>query len=41
MLTFSAFEMYEFQATQKGTQTHPGDTFDLHYSLLMPIPHTN
>jgi hypothetical protein len=41
MLTFSAFEMYEFHTTQEGTRTHPGDTFDLDYSLLTPIPRTN
>jgi hypothetical protein len=40
-LTFSAFEMYEFHTTQEGTPTHPGDTFDLDYSLLTPIPNTN
>jgi hypothetical protein len=33
--------MYEFHTTQEGTQTHPGDTFDLDYSLLTPIPRTN
>jgi hypothetical protein len=40
-LVFSAFEMYEFHTRQEGTQTHPGDTFDLDYSLMMRIPHTN
>jgi hypothetical protein len=40
-LTFSAFEMYEWHTTQEGTQTHPGDTFDLDYSLLTPVPRTN
>jgi hypothetical protein len=29
----SAFEMYEFHTTQQGTQIHPGETFDLDYSL--------
>jgi hypothetical protein len=29
----SAYEMYEFHTTQKGTGTHPGETFDLDYSL--------
>jgi len=32
--TLSAFEMYEFHSTQSGTQIHPGETFDLDYSLL-------
>ncbi len=40
-LTLSIFEMYEFHTTQQGTETHPGDTFDLDYSLLTPIPRTN
>jgi hypothetical protein len=26
--------MYEFHTTQQGTQTHPGQTFDLDYSLV-------
>jgi len=30
---FSAFEMYEIHTTQETTQIHPGDTFDLDYSL--------
>jgi hypothetical protein len=30
---FSAYEMYEFHSTQEGTRTHPGQTFDLDYSL--------
>jgi hypothetical protein len=34
LLTFSAFEMYEFHTTQEGTGIHPGDTFDLDYSLM-------
>ena len=29
----SAFEMYEFHGTQEGTMVHPGDTFNLDYSL--------
>ena len=32
--TLSAFEMYEFHSTQSGTQIHPGETFDLDYSLM-------
>lgn len=34
LLTFSAFEMYEFHTTQEGTGVHPGQTFDLDYSLM-------
>lgn len=30
---FSAYEMYEFHTSQEGTGTHPGQTFDLDYSL--------
>jgi hypothetical protein len=26
--------MYEFHSTQSGTQIHPGQTFDLDYSLM-------
>jgi len=33
-LIFSAFEMYEFHTTQEGTGIHPGQTFDLDYSLM-------
>jgi hypothetical protein len=33
-LNLSAYEMYEFHTTQEGTRTHPGDTFDLDYSLM-------
>ncbi len=40
-LALSIFEMYEFHTTQTGTETRPGDTFDLDYSLLTPIPRTN
>jgi hypothetical protein len=32
--TLSAFEMYEFHSTQSGTGIHPGQTFDLDYSLM-------
>jgi hypothetical protein len=32
-LALATFEMYEFHTTQEGTQTHPGQTFDLDYSL--------
>jgi hypothetical protein len=30
----SIFEMYEFHTTQEGTQTRPGQTFDLDYSFV-------
>jgi hypothetical protein len=30
---FSAFQMYEFHGTQQGTMVHPGQTFNLDYSL--------
>lgn len=30
----STFEMYEFHTKQEDTQTHPGQTFDLDYSLV-------
>ncbi len=30
----SAYEMYELHTTQEGTGTHPGETFDLDYSLM-------
>ena len=33
-LAFSAYEMYELHTTQEGTGTHPGETFDLDYSLM-------
>jgi hypothetical protein len=29
----SAFQMYEIHTTQQGTETHPGDTLNLDYSL--------
>ncbi|HEY6307169.1 MAG TPA: transporter [Candidatus Angelobacter sp.] len=30
---FSAYEMYEFHTVQEATETHPGQTFDLDYSV--------
>jgi hypothetical protein len=33
-LIISAFEMYEFHTKQAGTDTHPGQTFDLDYSVM-------
>jgi hypothetical protein len=37
-LILSAFQMYEFHTTQESTGIHPGDTFDLDYSLLGSLP---
>ena len=38
-LSLSAFEMYEFHTAQEGTRVHPGEAFDLDYSLLYsPVP---
>jgi len=34
----SAFQMYEIHTTQQGTQIHPGDTFNLDYSLTHVLP---
>jgi hypothetical protein len=31
--TLSAFQIYEFHGTQQGTMIHPGQTFNLDYSL--------
>jgi hypothetical protein len=36
--TLSAFQMYEFHTTQEGTGIHPGQTFDLDYSLTHSLP---
>jgi hypothetical protein len=35
---FSAYQMYEFHTTQEGTNIHPGQTFDLDYSLTQMLP---
>ena len=35
---FSAFQMYEFHSTQQGTMVHPGQTFNLDYSLTHTFP---
>jgi len=40
LLTFSSFEMYEFHTTQEGTGIHPGQTFDLDYSLVTSLKRT-
>lgn len=37
---FSAYEMYEFHTTQESTGTHPGQTFDLDYSLARTFTFT-
>lgn len=37
----STFEMYEFHTTQEGTRTHPGQTFDLDYSVLRAFAFKN
>lgn len=37
-LILSAFQMYELHTTQEGTGIHPGDTFDLDYSLMGLLP---
>ena len=34
----SAFQMYEFHTTQKGTGIHPGQNLDLDYSVTQMIP---
>ena len=40
-LILSAFQMYEFHTSQEDTGVHPGDTFDLDYSLLGTFPMRN
>ena len=37
-LILSAFQMYELHTTQEGTGIHPGDTFDLDYSVMGAVP---
>ena len=34
----SVFQMYEFHGTQQGTMVHPGQTFNLDYSLTHTFP---
>lgn len=34
----SAFQMYEFHSTQEGTMIHPGQTFNLDYSVTQTFP---
>ena len=40
LLTLSTFEMYEFHTTQQATGVHPGQTFDLDYSLVTSLMRT-
>jgi hypothetical protein len=39
-LSLSAFQMYEFHTRQEGTSVHPGETFDLDYSLMYTAART-
>ena len=39
--TLSAFQMYEIHGTQSGTHIHPGETFDLDYSLMRAFTFPN
>jgi len=39
-LMFSVFQMYEFHTTQEDTGVHPGQTFDLDYSLMGVVRRT-
>ena len=39
-LALSVFQMYEFHTVQQGTGDHPGETFDLDYSLLYSTART-
>jgi hypothetical protein len=36
----SAYEVYEFHGTQKDTDVHPGQTFDIDYSVTQMVPLT-
>jgi hypothetical protein len=36
--SISAFQMYEFHTTQKGTNIRPGQTLNLDYSLMQSLP---
>lgn len=36
--TISAFQMYEVHTTQEGTGIHPGQTFNLDFSLIHTLP---
>jgi hypothetical protein len=37
----SAYEVYEFHGTQKHTDVHPGQTFDIDYSVTQMLPLTH
>jgi len=37
----SAYEVYEFHGTQKDTDVHPGQTFDIDYSVTQMLPLTH
>jgi hypothetical protein len=39
LVALSTFEMYELHTTQEGTGVHPGQTFDLDYSLVRSFGH--
>ena len=39
-VTFSAFQLYEWHTTQQGTDTKPGDTINLDYSLIRTFAFT-
>jgi len=34
----SAYQLYEFHTIQRGTNIHPGQTFNLDYSLMQILP---
>jgi hypothetical protein len=36
--TISLFQIYEFHTTQSGTHIHPGQSFDLDYSVMRAFP---
>jgi hypothetical protein len=40
MTSISAYELYEFHTTQKGTAIHPGQAFNLDYSVTQSLPLT-
>jgi hypothetical protein len=39
-LSLSAFQLYEFHTVQEGTRVHPGETFNLDYSLMYSLART-
>jgi hypothetical protein len=39
-LIVSTFEMYELHTAQEGTRVHPGQTFDLDYSVMSAVRRT-